>query len=58
MKAWLQDNNIIIDSAHNERKYTVPGRFIRTLNNNWYKCATSVSRNMYIGTKMMWYNIH
>ena len=31
MKAWLQDNNIKIYSAHNEGKSAVAERFIRTL---------------------------
>ena len=33
---------------HNEGKYVVPGRFIRTLKTKIYKYMTSVSKNVYI----------
>ena len=48
MKSLLQDNNIEMYSANNERKSVVAERFIRTLKNNIYKYMTSISRNMYI----------
>ena len=35
-------------SIHNEGKYVVVERFIRTLKNKIYKDMTSVSKNMYI----------
>ena len=35
-------------SIHNERKYVVTERFIRTLKNKIYKYMTSVSKNVYI----------
>ena len=35
-------------SAHNERKYVVAERFIRTLKNKIYKYMTSISKNVYI----------
>ena len=35
-------------SIHNEGKYVVVERFIRTLKNKIYKYMTSVSKNMYI----------
>ena len=35
-------------STHNERKYVVPGRFIRTFKNKIFKCMTSISKNVYI----------
>ena len=35
-------------SAHNEGKFVVVGRFIRTLNNEIYKYMTSISKNAYI----------
>ena len=33
MKSWLQDNDLEIYSTHNEGKYVVAERFIRTLKN-------------------------
>ena len=35
-------------STHNEGKYVVAERFIRTLNNKIYKYITSISKNVYI----------
>ena len=35
-------------STHNEGKYIVAERFIRTLKNKIYKYMTSVSNNVYI----------
>ena len=35
-------------SKHNERKFDVAERFIRTLKNKIYKYVTSVSKNVYI----------
>ena len=35
-------------SKHNERKFVVAERFIRTLKNKIYKYVTSVSKNVYI----------
>ena len=34
MKSFLHNNNIEINSIHNERKSVVGDRFIRTLKNN------------------------
>ena len=48
MKSFLQNNNIEIYSMHNERKFAVAERFIRTITNRIYKYMTSVSKNMYI----------
>ena len=48
MKSWLQDNNIEIRSTHNEGKYVVAERFIRTFKNKIYKYMTSISKNVYI----------
>ena len=31
MQKWLDDNNILMHSAHNEGKSVVAGRFIKTL---------------------------
>ena len=47
-KKWLQDNNIVMYSTHNERKSVVAERFIRTLKGKIYKYMTSISKNAYI----------
>ena len=46
-KKWLQDNDIVMYSAHNEEKSVVAERFIRTLKNKIYKYMTSISKNIY-----------
>ena len=48
LKKWLQDNNIVMYSTHNEEKSVAAERFIRTLENNIYKYMTSISKNVYI----------
>ena len=48
MKSLLQDNDIEIYSIHNERKFAVAERFIRTLKNKIYKYMISISNNVYI----------
>ena len=45
---WLQDNDIVMPSTHNEGKSVVAERFIRTLKNKIYKYMTSISKNVYI----------
>ena len=45
---WLQDNDIVMYSTHNEGKSVVAERFIRTLKNKIYKYMTSISKNVYI----------
>ena len=47
-KKWLQDNDIIMCSTHNEGKSVVAERFIRTLKSKIYKYMTSISKNVYI----------
>ena len=47
MKSWLQDNRIIMYSRHNEGKFVVTERIIRTLNNKIDKYITSVSKSGY-----------
>ena len=47
-KKWLQDNDIVIYSTHNEGKSVVAERFIRTIKNKIYKYMTSISKNVYI----------
>ena len=48
VKKWLQDNNIVMYSTHNEEKSVVAERFIRTLKSKIYKYMTSISKNVYI----------
>ena len=48
MKSWLQDNDIVAYSTHNEGKSVVAERFITTLKNKIYKHMTSISKNVYI----------
>ena len=48
-KKWLQDNDIVMYSTHNERKSVVAERFIRPLKNKIYKYMTSISKNVHIG---------
>ena len=47
-KKWLQGNDIIMYSTHNEGKSVVAERFIRTLKSKIYKYMTSVSKKLYI----------
>ena len=47
-KKWLKDNNIEMYSIHNEGKYVVAERFIRTLKTKIYKYMTTISENVYI----------
>ena len=48
LKKWLQDNDIVMYSTHNEGKSVVAERFIRTLKSKIYKDMTSISKNVYI----------
>ena len=48
MKSWLEKNDTKIYSAHNEGKFVVAERFIRTLKSKIYKYMTSISKNVYI----------
>ena len=47
-KKWLKDNDISMYSTHNEGKFVVTERFIRTLKNKIYKHMTSISKNVYL----------
>ena len=47
VKKWLQDNDIVMYSTHNEGKSVVAERFIRTLKSKIYKHMTSISKNTY-----------
>ena len=42
MKSWQEKNNIEMYSIHNERKFVVDERFIRSLKNKIYKYVTSI----------------
>ena len=48
LKKWLQNNDIIMYSTHNEGKSVVAERFVRTIKNKIYKHIPSVSKNVYI----------
>ena len=48
MKSCLEKSVIEMYSTHNEGKFVVVDRFIRTLKNKIYKYMTSVSKNIYI----------
>ena len=47
-KKWLQDNDIVMYSTHNEGKSVVAERFVRMLKSKIYKYMTSISKNVYI----------
>ena len=47
-KKWLQDNDIVMYSTHNEGKSVIAERFIRTLKSKIYKYMTSISKSVYI----------
>ena len=47
-KKWLKDNDIEMYLIHNEGKYVVAEKLIRTLKTKIYKDMTSVSKNVYI----------
>ena len=47
-KKWLRDNDIGMYSTHNEGKFVVAERFIRTLKSKIYKYMISISKNVYI----------
>ena len=46
-KKWLKDNNTETYSIHNEGKFVVTERFIRSLKNKIYKHMTAISKNVY-----------
>ena len=50
MTSFLQNKDIEMYSTHDERKYGIAERLIRTLKNKIYKYMTSVSKNVYIDT--------
>ena len=48
MKSCLEKNDIEMYSTHNEERFVIAERFIRTLKNNIYKYMASISKNVYI----------
>ena len=48
MTSWLEKNATEMYLTHNERKFIVSERFIRTLNNKIYKYIISISKIVYI----------
>ena len=44
MKPWLEGNGIEMYSTHNEEKFVLDERFIRTLKTKIYKYWTSISK--------------
>ena len=48
-KKWRQNNDVVMYSTHNEGKFVVAERFIRTIKSKIYKYMTSISENVYIG---------
>ena len=47
LKKWLKDNDTEMYSIHNDGKYFVDERFIRTLKTKINKYMTSTSKNVY-----------
>ena len=48
MEPWLQDDDIEMHSTHNEGKYDVTERFLRTLKKEQtHKYMTTVSKNVH-----------
>ena len=48
MKFWLQDNNIEVYLTHNQGKFVLAERFIKTLKTKIYKYMTLISKKIYI----------
>ena len=47
-KKWFRGNDIVMYSTHNERKFVVAERLVRTIKSKIYKYMTSISKNVYI----------
>ena len=60
MKFWLQDNNIEVYLTHNQGKFVLAERFMKTLKTKIYKYMTLISKKIYIDKldeiKMKWNN--
>ena len=48
MKFWLQDNNIEVYLTHNQGKFVLAERFMKTLRTKIYKYMTLISKKIYI----------
>ena len=48
MKSWSEKNDTEWYSLHNERKFVIAERLIRTLKNKIHKHMTLISKNVYI----------
>ena len=46
-KKFLKETHIEVYSTHNEGKYNVAERFIKTLKNKIYKHSTALCKNVY-----------
>ena len=49
MQKWLNNNEVLMHSAHNEGKSVVVERFIKTLNSKIYKRMTANDSKSYLG---------
>ena len=47
-KKWLQENDVVMYSTHNEGKSVVVERFVRAVKNKISKYMASISKNVYI----------
>ena len=48
MNSFLQNNDVEMNSTHDEEKFVITERFNKTLKNKIYKYMTSISKNVYI----------
>ena len=48
MNSFLQNNDVEMNSTHDEEKFVITERFNKTLKNKIYNYMTSVSKNVYI----------
>ena len=48
MKFWFQDNNIEVYLTHNQGKFVLAERFMKTLKTKIYKYMTLISKKIYI----------
>ena len=48
MKSWIEKNDLEMYSTHNEGKFVIAERFVRTLKNKICKYMNSISKNLYI----------
>ena len=49
MQKWLDDDDILIHSTHNEGKLVVAERFIKTFKGKIYKKLTTKESKSYLG---------